>query len=935
MFKLRDQLLITVFFVGLIPSLIISFETYSHSQHLAISKSIELAQNRLNLVANKLSNEFEQAKILSQTYARASQLAELDYATFMPYLQSELRHLQPKYEKFIIGLPNGHFYNTSGANVAQGGIRTFDDSDPASQAKSIANRDYWQKTLGQNTDKTRRTYVSNPMISYTTGVKQVVVASSIHNQNKGPIGMIGLSIPWQYIHEFLQAEIQQTFTQSDISPKVMLISTDGTYWYHWNREKIIQVRRYKSGQAMINSLGEKDVATFNIMEENNTDLRSVGRNILQGRSGIKQIQFDNALHHAIYQPVPESGYNIAILLEDAVIMEPVKTSLNHVISIIGFTLLIIIFVGFLLARYFSRPLSELVGKISLLAAGEHPDNTIKTHTKEFAAVSDAVFQLYHQLDEQSRLLSTNKERLSHVIQATNDGIWDWNLIDDSLYLSPRWKEIIGYRDEELANNAQTFQKYIHPDDSDTINRLFKSLILGDDACNHCRFRMIHKNGDTVFILTRSVILRNAQHKVTRIIGSNTDISELVEREQEVTELNKALESKVMQRTEELVVALQKEEQANQAKSTFLSNMSHEIRTPMNGIIGLTNLCLETNLTEQQRAYLDNVILSSNNLLRILNEILDFNKIESNMVELEQTELNLLDAAEQVASLMKPSAHEKGLEFILEVDDTLPTSVISDPFRLSQVLFNLCGNAIKFTESGRVTLAISHQMNRQKNTTTVNFEVKDTGIGIKNTDTLFTPFKQENTSTTRKYGGTGLGLTISQKLVALLGGHLHVNSQVGVGSSFTFSLTLTIAAPSKQQIQPNKVKPKPFSVRHDKKRILLVEDNKINQLIADEMLKKTGYEVIKVENGQEAVDFLAQQEVDLILMDIQMPVMDGHTATQFIRNELKLEDIPIIALTANVLPEQIDQYLQEGFSDFVGKPFFAEDLLTKVESLLGD
>jgi signal transduction histidine kinase/CheY-like chemotaxis protein len=446
--------------------------------------------------------------------------------------------------------------------------------------------------------------------------------------------------------------------------------------------------------------------------------------------------------------------------------------------------------------------------------------------------------------------------------------------------------------------------------------------------------MIKKNGSTVSILTRSVIVRNKDNKALRIIGSNTDISELVAREQEVIELNKQLETKVFQRTKDLVAALKKAEQANEAKSTFLSNMSHEVRTPMNGIIGLTNLCLGTDLNKEQRNYLDKVILSSNNLLKILNEILDFNKIESNMIELELTEVSLSEAALQIESLMKPAAEEKGIYFKLILDASLPSFVMTDPFRLSQVLLNLCGNAIKFTTSGGVTLAIKHLDNEKNNTLSAVFSVTDTGIGIQNTHNLFTPFKQEDASTTRKFGGTGLGLSISHKLVDLLGGKLQVDSKFGTGSCFSFTLTLTLA--EKTQVSAPVIKESidrmPLKAK-DKIHILLVEDNKINQLIAEEMLRKSGYLVTKAENGQEAVDKLKAEKFDLVLMDIQMPIMDGETATNIIRTELMLKDLPIIALTANVLPNQIEKYLQEGFSGFVGKPFDFEILLHEIKSNL--
>tara|TARA_R110001592_G_scaffold233093_1_gene490613 strand:+ start:17390 stop:20218 length:2829 start_codon:yes stop_codon:yes gene_type:complete len=934
MFKLRDQLLGTLLIVGLLPALIIAYETYQHKKEQALNFSTELAQKKLNVVANRLSSEFDEAKSLTKIYARAPQLKALEYERFMPYLENELEHLKPKFEKFIVGLPNGNFFNTSGANLRQDGLRTFDDSRADSKLKTIKNRDYWQQTVQMNIGNDLITYTSKPMISYTTGTKQVVIASTILNDEKLIAGMIGLSIPWDYIQDLVQSLILENYIYLDENSKVMLVSEDGTYWYHWNDEKVIQLRKDPSGEFILNKEGEKEVVSFNILEEKNAELRARGQEMLSGKSGIKPIQFGNSEHYIIYQPIQSSNYSIALLLDSKRILAPAMASLNHTLIIVFFSFFLIVFLGIIVSRILSDPIAELIEKISLLALGESPKRHVKTKTKELRILSDAIFNLYDKIDLQSQSIAKSQERFSLVLQGSNDGIWDWNVIENTLYLSPRWKEIIGYEDHELDNTFQTFHKHVHPEDQENIKSLFKNLITSDISTNHCRFRMLKKDGSTVSILTRSITLRNKDNKALRIIGSNTDISELVAREQEVIELNKQLETKVFQRTKDLVDALKKAEQANQAKSIFLSNMSHEIRTPMNGIIGLTNLCLSTELNEVQRDYLDKVILSSNNLLKILNEILDFNKIESNMVELELTDVDLFEIAHQIESLMKPAAEEKGIHFKLALDSSFPTYVLSDPFRLSQILLNLCGNAIKFTKSGSVSLTIKHLKNNKNNTILAVFSVTDTGIGIQNTDNLFTPFKQEDTSITRKFGGTGLGLSISYKLVALLGGKLEVESTYGKGSTFSFTLTLPISDKIHKATQDKKEKNEQVAeIEKINSHILLVEDNKINQLIAEEMLKKAGYLITKAENGQEAIDKLKLEKFDLVLMDIQMPVMDGVTATKFIRNALMMEDLPIIALTANVLPSQVEQYLQEGFSGFVGKPFDFKLLLNEIKSHL--
>ncbi len=586
LFKLRDQLLITLILVGLVPSLVISYEAFQHNQEQVLSFSTELAQKKLQLVAHSISNEFNEAESLIKTYARTPQLQGFEYNRFMPFLKSELEHLKPKYEKFIVGLPNGHFFNTSGGNLHQGGIRTFNDSLANARPRNILNRDYWQKTVQTNLENNTVIYTSNPMISYTTGVKQVVTAATILDANNKVVGMIGLSLPWEYIHGLIKNLIDENFTSIDKNPKVMLMSDDGTYWYHWDQNKIIQIKKTDNGRLILNDNGEKEVVKFNILQEKNTQISRIGADMLAGNTGIVPIQLNDSPHHLAYQPIKGSRYSIGLILDNTPFMAPVKNSLNHTLYIILLSLLIIIVLGLIFARLLSNPIAQLVEKISDLALGQMPDKKVKTSTKELQILTDAIFNLYDKIDQQRQSLEKNQERFSLVVKGSNDGIWDWDLIEGNLYLSPRWKEIIGYDDNELDNCLETSRSHIHPDDKAGIDKLFTDLI-NNHTTSQCRFRMLCKDGSYVSILTRCIVVRDEYNTALRIIGSNTDISELVAREQEVIELNKQLETKVFQRTKDLVIALKEAEQANEAKTNFLSNMSHELRTPMNGIIGLT------------------------------------------------------------------------------------------------------------------------------------------------------------------------------------------------------------------------------------------------------------------------------------------------------------------------------------------------------------
>ena len=450
------------------------------------------------------------------------------------------------------------------------------------------------------------------------------------------------------------------------------------------------------------------------------------------------------------------------------------------------------------------------------------------------------------------------------------------------------------------------------------------------------FEWMHQklNGDPV--PSQITLIRGQRGNETVVLGYTRDLREL-----------KAMLAEMQKKEEQLRLARDLAEKNAQAKSEFLANMSHEIRTPMNAILGMTHILAETELTEKQALYVQKAEYSAKLLLHIINDILDFSKIEAGKLVLENTVFALPAITAQVHDILAQQAKNKGLTFITTIAPDVPENLVGDPLRLEQVLLNLSNNAIKFTQSGSVQVAVSlHSApTRPQDPIYLRFSVQDTGIGLRQEqiDTLFTPFTQADSSTTRKYGGTGLGLAISRSLVELMGGTIQCESTAGEGSTFSFTAKFAVAAQAPAPQHGNPTDLEADAVAHHQAslqdnapaqphegekdsfedlaglRVLLTEDNDINQMIATDYLESKNIQVQVANNEREALEALEQGTFDLLLMDIQMPEMDGLTATRRIRQNPAHTALPIIAMTAHAMVGDYEASLQSGMNDHITKP----------------
>ena len=779
---------------------------------------------------------------------------------------------------------------------------------PGRRTLDMSSRDYIQGVIDSN-----KVFVSKPILGRATQQPIVVIAAPILDDTGALKGIMG------GVLNLYKANLLGTLPsrKNGQTGYFYLVSADRTLIAHPDQSRILKPMGAEGDNPWL-------------------DLAQKGANDTQ----LAETHEDTDRIET-FQRMKNTGWVLAAVLPADEAFAPIAELRTRLIALTLTLLLVMLPLLWVFADRMLKPLYRVADAMQNAAQRLRPGTDVPSISVEGASEIRSVGQAFNEFlnarNQAEARLAASEHRLSLLVDHVSDGIWDWDIQKGSLFVNPAMRHMLGLTPLHTATLAE-LDRSLHPDDLTAVQTARQACICGESNEFELEHRLLGANGTWLWVHTTAVVVgRHGDGTAARMLGTLINISSRKEQ------------------MEKLALAKVDAEAASAAKSHFLANMSHEIRTPMNGVIGMTQLCLQTELSPTQRDYLTMVSESAQSLMTLIDDILDFSKIEAGKLELVIAPFSLHQLVSTTARNLSVRAEEKHLNLVVDVAPDLPRLVLGDHVRLGQVLINLVGNAIKFTEQGQVTIRVRQRPDlcRQSGQLGLEFQVSDTGIGIApdKLAVIFEAFTQADATTTRRFGGTGLGLSISRNLALLMNGTLEASSTPGQGSTFTLTCVVepVVEANPAAVEPPGAAHPLPVNTEPATPagpdtaalNVLVAEDNLVNQKLITALLRKLGHTVTVVPNGAEAVQATATHAFDLVLMDIQMPVMGGLDATRAIREReharrdagQPIAPLRIVALTANALNGDREAFLAAGMDGYVSKPIVVADLKQEMARVL--
>ncbi len=620
-----------------------------------------------------------------------------------------------------------------------------------------------------------------------------------------------------------------------------------------------------------------------------------------------------------------------------------ETRRQMLVSTLGTLLVVLIFLLVLTGLYtrmlLKAPLNRMGEIVNAYARGRYDAAQEGIPYTEFKPLVEVLRKMGNTITAQVTELKSAEEKYRGIFENAVVGIYQEHPEGRFISVNPTLARMLGYdRPTQVTAGYTNIARQLYVLEEDHQKALFICDAQGRFTDIETRWRK--KDGKEIWVTLSGRKVTDNKGQLLYYEGVVADITEKKGFEEELRQYRVQLEELVEQRTQELQAAMEEAKRANKAKSEFLANMSHEIRTPMNAIIGMSHLTLNLDLPPKARRHMQTLRTSAHHLLELINNILDFSKIEAGKLTLDNVDFSLQEIMDDLSEMFESPVKSKGIEILFNIGTDVPQYLSGDPLRLRQILINLVNNAMKFTDEGAIYVS-AELLEEDQDRVTVAVSVQDTGIGIPDADLprLFGSFIQADGSTTRKYEGTGLGLAICRHLVGLMRGEIHADPYVEEGARFYFTARFGRGEPEhpKKMAQGEADDPsmkKAGSALFPGARVLLVEDNQINQLVACEIIEAEGFLVDIAENGIQAVDAVRTKPYDVVLMDVQMPEMDGFEAARTIRRDPAFSNVPIIAITAHALDGDRKKCLAAGMNDYISKPIDADKLIATLNRWIG-